>query len=145
MKHYSAILNIASRSIGRSDPPYIIAEMSANHNNDIERAYKIIKEAKNAGADAVKLQTYTADTMTLDLKDGEFFIDDPKSLWKGQAMHDLYKLAHTPWEWHEPIMKHASSRNLLCFSSPFDESAVDFLERHEVTKITRIQSIVICR
>ena len=106
--------------------------MSGNHNQSLDRAISIVDAAANAGADAIKLQTYTADTMTLDIKKGDFFIDDPKSLWKGQAMHDLYKLAYTPWEWHEPIMEHAKSKDLLCFSTPFDETAVDFLESLEV-------------
>jgi pseudaminic acid synthase len=122
------MFKIETRSIGTSARPFIIAEMSGNHNQSLDRALSIVDAAAAAGAHAIKLQTYTADTMTLDIKEREFFIDDPKSLWKGQAMYDLYKLAYTPWEWHEPIMKHAKSRNLLCFSSPFDESAVDFLE-----------------
>ena len=122
------MFKIGTRSIGISATPFVIAEMSGNHNQSLDRALLIVDAAAAAGAHAIKLQTYTADTMTLDLKGGEFFINDPKSLWKGQAMHDLYKLAYTPWEWHEPIMKHAKSKNLLCFSSPFDESAIDFLE-----------------
>ena len=122
------MFKIGTRSIGISATPFVIAEMSGNHNQSLDRALLIVDAAAAAGAHAIKLQTYTADTMTLDLKGGEFFIDDPKSLWKGQAMHDLYKIAYTPWEWHEPIMKHAKSKNLLCFSSPFDESAIDFLE-----------------
>ncbi len=126
------MFKIGTRSIGLNTAPFIIAEMSGNHNQSLDRALSIVDAAADAGAHAIKLQTYTADTMTLDLKDGEFFINDPKSLWKGQAMHDLYKLAYTPWEWHEPIMKHARSRNLLCFSSPFDESAIDFLESLDV-------------
>lgn len=126
MKHYSAILNIASRSIGRSDPPYIIAEMSANHNNDIERAYKIIKEAKNAGADAVKLQTYTADTITLECSKEDFQIKE--GLWKGQTLHQLYTQAHMPWDWHKPLFDYARDIGITIFSSPFDESAVDLLE-----------------
>ena len=122
------MINIDSRTIGLKKSPFIIAEMSGNHNQSLDRAIEIIDAAADAGVDAIKLQTYTADTMTLNLKDGEFFIDDPNSLWKGQAMHDLYKLAYTPWEWHEPIIKHAKSKNILCFSSPFDETAIDFLE-----------------
>lgn len=126
------MFKIGTRSIGLNTAPFIIAEMSGNHNQSLDRALSIVDAAADAGVHAIKLQTYTADTMTLDLKEGEFFIDDPKSLWKGQAMHDLYKLAYTPWEWHEPIMKHAKSKNLLCFSSPFDESAIDFLETLDV-------------
>lgn len=122
------MFKIETKSIGTSVRPFIIAEMSGNHNQSLDRALSIVDAAAAAGVHAIKLQTYTADTMTLDIKEKEFFIDDPKSLWKGQAMYDLYKLAYTPWDWHKPIMKHAKSKNLLCFSSPFDESAVDFLE-----------------
>lgn len=121
--------------IGRVDReamPFIIAEMSGNHNQSLDRALAIVDAAADAGAHAIKLQTYTADTMTLDLAEGEFFISDPKSLWVGQSMHGLYKTAHTPWEWHGPIMERARVRGLQCFSSPFDESAVDFLETLDV-------------
>lgn len=122
------MIKFKTKKISKTEKPFIIAEMSGNHNQSLDRALSIVDAAADAGAHAIKLQTYTADTMTLDIKDGEFFIDDPESLWKGQAMHNLYKLAHTPWEWHKPIMDHAKSKNLLCFSTPFDESAVDFLE-----------------
>jgi pseudaminic acid synthase len=108
--------------------PFIIAEMSGNHNQSLDRALEIVDAAAAAGADAIKLQTYTADTMTLAIEDGEFFIDDAKSLWNGHSLHDLYKLAYTPWEWHAPIMRQAAAAGLSCFSSPFDETAVDFLE-----------------
>jgi len=111
--------------------PFIIAEMSGNHNQSLDRALAIVDAAAAAGAHAIKLQTYTADTMTLALDEGEFFINDPQSLWVGQSMHALYSKAHTPWEWHAPIMKRAASKELMCFSSPFDESAVDFLETLE--------------
>jgi pseudaminic acid synthase len=113
---------------GNDRPPVIIAEMSGNHNQSLERALAIVDAAAEAGADAIKLQTYTADTMTLDLAGGEFFISNPKSLWAGQSLHALYQQAHTPWEWHSPIMERARKHGLLCFSSPFDETAVDFLE-----------------
>ncbi|MCG5496052.1 pseudaminic acid synthase [Ectothiorhodospira variabilis] len=112
--------------IGRA--PYVIAEMSGNHNQSLDRALAIVDAAADAGAHAIKLQTYTPDTMTLDLDEGEFFISDPKSLWVGQSMHKLYEQAHTPWDWHAPIMERARERGIACFSSPFDESAVDFLE-----------------
>ena len=112
--------------------PFIVAEMSGNHNKSLDRALAIVDAAADAGAHAIKLQTYTADTMTLDLDKGEFFIGDPKSLWKGQALYALYKQAHTPWEWHKPIMDRAQERGVVCFSSPFDESAVDFLETLDV-------------
>ncbi len=114
--------------IGRSHKPFIIAEMSGNHNQSLERALEIVEAAASTGAHALKLQTYTADTMTLDVQEGEFFIDDPKSLWKGSSLYDLYKVAYTPWEWHEPIMKYANELGLICFSTPFDDTAVDFLE-----------------
>jgi len=105
--------------------PFIIAEMSGNHNQSIERAKQIILEAKNSGVHAVKLQTYTADTITMK---GVYTIDDPNSLWNGQELHDLYKMAYTPWEWHKTLFDYAQSLDLICFSSPFDETAVDFLE-----------------
>lgn len=111
-----------------SKNPFVIAEMSGNHNQSLDRALSIVDAAANAGAHAIKLQTFTADTMTLDLQNGEFFISDPKSLWAGQSAYDLYQNAHTPWEWHAPIMERAKAKGLMCFSSPFDESAVEFLE-----------------
>lgn len=105
--------------------PFIIAEMSGNHNQSIDRAKEIIKEISLCGCDAVKLQTYTADTITMK---GVFTIQDNSSLWDGKELYDLYKLAYTPWEWHEELFRFAESLGLVCFSSPFDESAVDFLE-----------------
>jgi len=121
-------MKILHQSIGITHKPFIIAEMSGNHNQSLDRALKIVEAAAKAGAHALKLQTYTADTMTLAINDGEFFINDEQSLWKGTSLHDLYKLAYTPWEWHAPIMQHARELGMLCFSTPFDESAVDFLE-----------------
>jgi pseudaminic acid synthase len=121
-------MRIANRTIGLKAPPFVIAEMSGNHNQSLERALQIVEAAAAAGAHAIKLQTYTADTMTLALNEGDFFISDEKSLWKGTRLHDLYKLAHTPWEWHAPIMQRARELGIVCFSTPFDESAVDFLE-----------------
>ena len=109
--------------------PFIIAEMSGNHNQSLERALEIVEAAASTGAHAIKLQTYTADTMTLDLKDREFFISDEKSPWKGQSLYDIYKIAHTPWDWHKPIFAHARKLGLICFSTPFDETSVDFLEK----------------
>ena len=120
-------IEIAGRSIGADHPPFVIAEMSGNHNQSLERALEIVEAAAKAGAHAIKLQTYTADTMTLDVRGGSFEINDPNSLWSGKNLHDLYKLAYTPWEWHGPIMERARELGLICFSSPFDESAVDFL------------------
>ena len=119
---------VGSRRIGREFPPFVIAEMSGNHNQSIDRALDIVTAAASAGAHAIKLQTYTADTMTLALSEGEFFISDEGSLWKGHSLYDLYKLASTPWEWHAPIMQRARELGMLCFSSAFDESSVDFLE-----------------
>ena len=119
---------IAHASIGKDSRPFIIAEMSGNHNQSLERAIAIVEAAAESGAHALKLQTYTADTMTLAINEGEFFIDDENSLWNGSSLHDLYKQAYTPWEWHQPIMQRANELGMICFSSPFDETAVDFLE-----------------
>ena len=121
-------IKISNHTIGVDSAPFIIAEMSGNHNQSIDRAFEIVDAAAEAGAHAIKLQTYTADTMPIDKKDGEFYIDDPKSLWHGSSLHDLYKVAYTPWEWHEPLMKRAAAKGIVCFSSPFDFTAVDFLE-----------------
>jgi N-acetylneuraminate synthase len=125
-------ITIAGRGISRSDPPFIIAEMSGNHNQSLERALNIVDEAAKAGADAVKLQTYTADSMTLNLQEKEFLISDPESLWYGCSLYDLYQEAATPWAWHEPIFNRCRELGLLCFSTPFDETAVDFLEDLQV-------------
>ncbi|MBW0434108.1 pseudaminic acid synthase [Leptospira yasudae] len=122
------MIKIGNFEISRDSFPFVIAEMSGNHNQSLERAYEIIDAAVASGAHALKIQTYTSDTMTIDKSDGEFFISDPKSLWKGSSLYELYKLAYTPWEWHKPIFDYAKKKNLLCFSSPFDETAVDFLE-----------------
>ena len=123
---------IGSRSVGAGAAPLIIAEMSGNHNQSLEVALQIVEAAARAGAHALKLQTYTADTMTLDLDQGEFFIKDPNSLWAGSSLYDLYQRAHTPWEWHPPIFARARELGMLAFSTPFDESAVDFLESLDV-------------
>lgn len=125
-------MQIAGRKIGLDSPPFIIAEMSGNHNQSLDRALEIVVAAAKAGAHALKLQTLTADTITLDIHDGDFFINDEQSLWKGNSLHDLYELAQTPWEWHAPIMRRASELGMLCFSTPFDERAVDFLETLDV-------------
>ena len=125
-------MKIGSFLIGKNHPPFVIAEMSGNHNQSLGRALEIVEAAAKTGADALKIQTYTADTMTLDVKDGDFFISDEKSLWKGKSLHDLYKIAHTPWEWHEPIMRRAKALGLICFSTPFDDTSVDFLESLDV-------------
>ena len=122
------MFKIKNIKIGLNHQPFIIAEMSGNHNQSLERALEITEVAANTGAHALKLQTYTADTMTLDIKEGDFFINDKNSLWKGKSLYELYKEAHTPWEWHEPIMKRANELGMLCFSTPFDDTAVDYLE-----------------
>ena len=119
---------IADREIGKDNRPFLIAEMSGNHNQSLERALAIVDAAAEAGAHGLKIQTYTADTMTLDLAEGEFFISDPNSLWAGASLYKLYQQAHTPWEWHQPIFDRARELGLIPFSTPFDETAVDFLE-----------------
>jgi pseudaminic acid synthase len=125
-------MQIGERRLGADTRPFVVAEMSGNHNQSLERALAIVDAAADAGADAIKLQTYTADTITLDVQHGDFVIADPGSPWTGRHLHDLYQAAYTPWEWHAPIMEHARQRSLICFSSPFDETAVDFLESLKV-------------
>lgn len=120
--------SIGPYAVGPDQPPFIIAEMSGNHNQSLERAFMLVDAAAKAGAQALKLQTYTAGTITLDIEGGDFEITDEDSLWKGRNLHDLYTEASTPWEWHKPIMERAQSHGMVCFSSPFDETAVDFLE-----------------
>ena len=116
-------------TIGDSSAPFIIAEMSGNHNQSLERALAIVDAAADCGAHAIKLQTYTADTITVK---GALRIEDEGSLWKGRELYDLYSEAYTPWEWHKPIFDHAKKRGMLAFSSPFDTTAVDFLEELNV-------------
>lgn len=125
-------ISILSRKIGCSHSPFVIAEMSGNHNQSLERALEIVDAAAASGAHALKLQTYTADTMTLDIREREFFIQDPKSLWKGCSLYDLYQEAYTPWEWHKPIFDRCRERGMICFSTPFDDTAVDFLETLDI-------------
>ena len=122
------MLEIAGIKIGLEHKPFVIAEMSGNHNNSLERALEIVEAAAETGANALKLQTYTADTLTLNVSEGEFFIDNNNSLWKGKSLYELYQDAYTPWEWHKSIMERANELRLLCFSTPFDDTAVDFLE-----------------
>jgi pseudaminic acid synthase len=122
----SEFINISGRQIGIGHSPYIIAEMSANHNGDISNAYKIIDMAKAAGADCVKLQTYHPDTITMDMNTPEFMIES--GLWNGQSLYELYKGAHMPWEWHQPLFDYAKKVGITIFSSPFDNTAVDLLE-----------------
>ena len=122
------MIRIADRNIGPNDPPFIIAEMSGNHNQSLDRALEIVEAAAQAGAHALKLQTYTADTMTLDVAGQGFRVDDERSLWAGKTLHELYDEAHTPWDWHEPIFRRCAELGMIAFSTPFDASAVDFLE-----------------
>lgn len=125
-------IKIASRFIGRNHPPFVIAEMSGNHNQSLERALEIVEEAAKTGAHALKIQTYTPDTMTLDLDEREFHISDRKSLWAGSSLYKLYGEAYTPWEWHKPIFDRARELGIIAFSTPFDGTAVDFLESLDV-------------
>lgn len=125
-------IQLGQRTIGKNHRPFIIAEMSGNHNQSLERALAIVDAAAAAGADAIKLQTYTADTMTINARHGLFNIDDKNSLWNGQSLYQLYQIAHTPWDWHEAIFERAKSKGMIAFSSPFDASAVDFLETLDV-------------
>lgn len=136
-------MKIGSRKIGRNEKPFIIAEMSGNHNQSLERALKIVDLAAKAGADAVKLQTYTPDTMTLDIHTGDFFIASDANLWQGQSLYNLYEEAYTPWEWHESIFARCKKHGMIGFSSPFDETAVDFLETLDVPayKISSFENV----
>ena len=122
------MFEIANIKIGFGHKPFIIAEMSGNHNQSLGRALEIVEAAASTGAHALKLQTYTADTLTLDISGGEFVIEDKNSLWAGKSLYELYQEAYTPWEWHKPIMERANELGMLCFSTPFDETAVDFLK-----------------
>ena len=123
---------IKNITVGCDSPPFIIAEMSGNHNQSLDRALEIVEAAAKTGAHALKIQTYTPDTMTLDLDEREFHISDSKSLWAGTSLYKLYGQAYTPWEWHEPIFKRAKELGIIAFSTPFDDTAVDFLESLDV-------------
>lgn len=126
-----------------NQPPFIIAEMSGNHNQSLDRALELVELAAKAGVDAIKLQTYTADTMTLDLDKDEFFIQDKSSLWQGTSLYKLYQKAHTPWEWHKQIFDRCNELGIIGFSTPFDDTAVDFLESMDVPlyKIASFENI----
>jgi pseudaminic acid synthase len=125
-------MQIGGRPVGRGVRPFVIAEMSGNHNQSLERALAIVDAAADAGADALKLQTYSPDTMTIDLDEREFHIGDPASPWAGTSLYRLYGQACTPWDWHAPLFERARARGLVAFSSPFDASAVTFLESLDV-------------
>ena len=134
---------IGKYKISKENKPFIVAEMSGNHNKSLDRAIKIVEAAAESGAHMLKLQTYTADTLTINSKNSDFLISDSKSLWKGKTLYDLYKEAYTPWEWHEKIFKRCNELGMLCFSTPFDETAVDFLEKLNVPayKIASFENI----
>jgi len=123
---------IGDRTVGPNAAPFVIAEMSGNHNRSLDRALEIVDAAAAAGAHGLKLQTYTPDTLTLPISSGDFLIDDEDSLWHGRSLHDLYQVAATPWEWHKAIFARAREKGILAFSTPFDETAVDFLEDLDV-------------
>lgn len=121
-------ISISGRCIGLNHAPFVIAEMSGNHNQSLDRALEIVEAAAKSGAHGLKIQTYTPDTMTLDMDEREFHISDPKSLWVGTSLYKLYGEAYTPWEWHKPIFDRARELGMIPFSTPFDDTAVDFLE-----------------
>ncbi|CAN4272277.1 SpsE Sialic acid synthase [Methylophilaceae bacterium] len=125
-------IKIGTSIVGVGQAPFIIAEMSGNHNQSLERALELVDAAAKTGAHALKIQTYTPDTMTLDLDEREFHISDPKSIWAGSSLYKLYGEAYTPWEWHKPIFDHARELGIIAFSTPFDNTAVDFLESLDV-------------
>lgn len=127
-----AQIKLKQHEIGPLSKPFIIAEMSGNHNQSLKRALEIVEAAAEAGAHALKIQTYTADTMTLNIENPDFKIDDNDSLWDGQNLYQLYQQAYTPWEWHRPIFDRAKELGMIAFSTPFDETAVDFLEELDV-------------
>ncbi|MBD2691077.1 pseudaminic acid synthase [Anabaena catenula] len=132
MKNQTQEINIARTKIGQNHPPFVVAEMSGNHNQSLDRALEIVEAAAKAGVNALKIQTYTADTMTLDINNGEFYINNSDSLWHGNSLYQLYQQAYTPWEWHKPIFDRCKKLGIIGFSTPFDATAVDFLEFLEV-------------
>lgn len=126
------MLNFTRNLLDSNTKPFIIAEMSGNHNQSLDRALEIVEAAAASGAHALKIQTYTADTLTLNVDSPDFIISDSESLWKDKKLYDLYNEAYTPWEWHKPIFNRAKELGMIAFSTPFDETAVDFLEKLEV-------------
>lgn len=126
------MITIDHRKVGVGETPFIIAEMSGNHNQSLERALEVVEAAAKTGAHALKIQTYTPDTMTIDLDEREFHISDPESLWAGASLYKLYGEAYTPWEWHKPIFDRARELGIIPFSTPFDDTAVNFLETLDV-------------
>ncbi len=136
-------MQIGGFAIGEEHRPFIIAEMSGNHNQSLERALSIVDAAADAGVQALKIQTYTADTMTLDIREREFFLSDPKGLWAGKSLYQLYQEAYTPWEWHKPIFDRCKERGIVGFSTPFDATSVEFLAELDVPvyKIASFENI----
>jgi pseudaminic acid synthase len=136
-------IRIGHVSVGAGCPPFVIAELSGNHNGSLDRALRLVEAAAVAGAHAVKLQTYTADTLTIDVNSADFLVGGKDSPWSGRSLHELYQEAHTPWDWHEPIMRRARDLGMEVFSTPFDETAVDFLESLDVPayKIASFENI----
>ena len=125
--------SFGSRGVGKTLPPLIVAEMSGNHNQSLDRALEIVEAAAKAGVHAIKLQTYTAETMTLNLNDEAFSVNEPDSLWAGRKLYELYDEAHTPWEWHQEIFNRANELGMIAFSTPFDDSAVDSVSYTHLT------------
>lgn len=121
-------INLGEKKVNRNNPPFIIAEMSGNHNQSLKQALKIVEMAAKTGANALKIQTYTPDTMTLNMNIDEFIVNDSKSDWNNKSLYELYQEAYTPWEWHQPIFEYCKKLGMIGFSTPFDETAVDFLE-----------------
>ncbi|SNY56039.1 N-acetylneuraminate synthase [Arsukibacterium tuosuense] len=138
-----AVIMLGKHAVGPDQPPFIIAELSGNHDQSLDKALLMVEAAAMCGADAIKLQTYTPDTITLDVHDNEFYIDNPDSLWHGSSLYNLYKQAMTPWEWHKPLFDRANELGMLAFSSPFDLTAVDYLEQLDVPcyKIASFENI----